>query len=423
MVVTSLMLTQPSTVPEPPEGGLSDASTHDVGQLPSKAVRRAAVVAYVLGAVVLGAVIAASVAPSRWFIDKERCSERNEAGDCISTVTEPAEFALVPANAAPVDPLLDISGTEVYDDEGGFLFVTVREPRLSMLDWLAARNDPAARLRSYVEKYGDRSPEDVRQQGQRQMSGAKEWAIYVALSRAGLDAEFVPGPAVVDYVLCLEANADGSDCVKFPPSGDVLQPNDVIVEADGVEVRTLADLSPIIAERSPGDTITLVIQRGDETVSGEVELIAAPDEPERTIIGFMPVDTTTLRMPDGVTVDFDTGGIGGPSAGLAFTLALLDAVTDGDLTGGVEIAVTGSIDPDGNVGAIGGLSAKAEAVRQMGVRYFLVPASQPPDGFDSIAAAQAAVGDEVELIPVATLDEALQVLGELGGDPLTDAAG
>ncbi|MFM7251836.1 MAG: S16 family serine protease, partial [Ilumatobacteraceae bacterium] len=195
------------------------------------------------------------------------------------------------------------------------------------------------------------------------------------------------------------------------------------VEADGVAIRTLADLSPVIAEQSPGDTITLVIQRGDETVSAEVELIAAPDEPERTIIGFMPVDTTTLRMPDGVTVDFDTGGIGGPSAGLAFTLSLLDAVTAGDLTGGIEIAVTGAIDPDGNVGAIGGLSAKAEAVRQMGVRYFLVPASQPAEGFDSIAAAQAAVGDEVQLIPVATLDEALQVLEELGGDALTDGVG
>ncbi|MFM7253936.1 MAG: hypothetical protein ACKO27_12840, partial [Ilumatobacteraceae bacterium] len=233
--MTSLMLTQPSTVPEPSEGSLSGTSpAAPSSRLPSAAVRRLGIVVYALGAVLLGLVIAASIAPSRWFIDKERCAERNEAGDCVSTVTEPAEFALVPANAAPVNPLLDIAGTEVFDDEGGFLFVTIREPRLSMLDWFAARSDPAARLRSYVEKYGDRSPEDVRQQGQRQMSGAKEWAIFVALSRAGLDAEFVPGPAVVDYVLCLEANEDGSDCVAYPPSGDVLQPNDVIVEADGV---------------------------------------------------------------------------------------------------------------------------------------------------------------------------------------------
>lgn len=422
------MLTQTETVPEPPERGQSDesrmdATGSDAARLPSSTTRRVALLAAAVGFVVVIVVLAASLAPAKWLIEKDRCAERDAAGACTRTVTEPAEFALVPANAAPVEPLLAVSGTEVFDTAGGFLFVTVREPRLTLLDWFATRHDPAARLRSYVEKYGDRSPEDVRQQGQRQMSGAKEWAIYVALSRAGLDAAFVPGPAVVDYVLCVAANSDGTECVEYPPAGDLLQPNDVIIEADGVEVLTLAELSPIVVGHEPGDVITLVIRRGDETIRGEVELIAAPDEPDRTIIGFMPVDTTTLRMPEGVTVEFDTGGIGGPSAGLAFTLQLLDEITAGDLTGGIEVAVTGTIDPEGNVGAIGGLSAKAEAVRQMGVRYMLVPASQPSEGFDSIAAAQSAVGDEVELIPVDTLDEALAVLERLGGDPLEQSAG
>ena len=83
------------------------------------------------------------------------------------------------------------------------------------------------------------------------------------------------------------------------------------------------------------------------------------------------------------------------------------------LTGGNDVAVTGTIDVEGNVGAIGGLAQKASAVRQVGAKYFIVPESQSPD---SLAAARAVVGDDVEIITVKTLDDALHVLAGLGGN-------
>ena len=100
-------------------------------------------------------------------------------------------------------------------------------------------------------------------------------------------------------------------------------------------------------------------------------------------------DTRVVTIPNDIKVDFETNDIGGPSAGLAFTLTLIDRLSDGDLTGGKKVAVTGTIDVDGNVGAIGGLQSKASAVRQAGAEYFIVPYNQ---GEADIAAAQKAAG-------------------------------
>jgi PDZ domain-containing protein len=148
-----------------------------------------------------------------------------------------------------------------------------------------------------------------------------------------------------------------------------------------------------------------------------VVLSASPDDPDRTIVGFRPFDTRAIMLP--FEVDIETNDIGGPSAGLAFTLALIDELSPGDMTGGRNIAVTGTISLDGSVGAIGGLPQKVSAVHQNGIDVFLVPASQVElEDPEQRQRLDDAGKGEVEIIPVATLDEALDVLVELGGDPL-----
>lgn len=409
-VVTSVMLTQSDSVNEPSAGVRAPRKVHRAWAVPIAVIGLVAIVIPMLMAFV----------PARVVIDKPRCVERDDAGVCTVEVHDDAEFAMVPAEAQPVEPLLSVTGVDTFDDEGQIYFVTVTEPSITLLDWFVTRSNPAVRLRSYIDKYGDQSPEERIEQGQRAMTGAKEWAEFVALDRAGYDVEFVPGAAMVDYVLCLEPSEDQSECLESPPAADVLQPDDVIVELDGQPVEVIDDLLPILAEHQPGDVVPITVERDGQDVETEVELIGAPDEdPPRTIIGFTPVDTSTLSLPPGFGVEFETGDIGGPSAGLAFTLTLLDSLTEGDLVPG-KVAVTGTISPDGTVGAIGGLNSKASAVLQEDVKYFLVPASQPDDPAspDSIEAARRVVGDDVEIIPVATLDEALAALERLGGDHL-----
>jgi len=117
-------------------------------------------------------------------------------------------------------------------------------------------------------------------------------------------------------------------------------------------------------------------------------------------------------------VGINTDRIGGTSAGLAFTLALLDELTPGDLAGGVKVAVTGTISQDESVGAIGALRQKTVAVKASGVTVFLVPASQSEQ---ELSDARAVAGSAVRIIPVANLDEALAALAALGGSGLTNA--
>ncbi len=408
-VVTSVMLTQDDMVPKEVPAPSAPDRRHVWWAVPLA----------VVGCLSLVVVLVAAVMPARLLIEKQRCVKRDASDACVEQQTQKVEFALVPADAEPVAPRLRIDGTQVFGGTGDVYFVTIRQPQITMLDWFITRTSPAARFMSYTDKYGDQTEEELLQSGQRQMTGAKDRAIYVALQAAGFPVKRKEGKAIVDYVICLKANAAGTKCDEEPPAAKFLQPDDVIVELGGSRINTLDDLGPVLDRLTPGDEVSIVVERNGERVKGAVKTILAPDEkPDRTIIGFSPVDTTTVDLPKGLTVSFSTGGIGGPSAGLAFTLSLIDEVTKGNLMGNRRIAVTGEIDIDGQVGAIGGLNSKAEAVRQVGVKYFLVPASQPDTGPDSVAAARAVVGDSVEIIPVATLEEALAVLVRLGGDPL-----
>ena len=123
-----------------------------------------------------------------------------------------------------------------------------------------------------------------------------------------------------------------------------------------------------------------------------------------------------LGFPPGVEVAFDTAHVVGPSGGLAFTLALLDSLTPGELTGDMDVAVTGTIDADGAVGPIGGLRQKIAAALAAGVDLLLVPASQRDD-------AVAYAHDSLPVVGVGSLSDALDALGRRGGDPLPPVSG
>jgi len=392
---------------------------------PSSKHRRWALPCALLGVTAVLAPLVATLVPSSVFIDKSRClefatTEESERPTCVEKVDEAVEFALVPADAEPVLALLEIDGVPTFEPNGSIYFITVRQPPITMLDWFVTRESKAARFYSYRDKYGDQTEDQLIQSGQRQMRSAKDNAMYVALKAAGYDVVIQEGEVIIDFLLCLEANESGTECLEFSPADELLDPGDVLVKVDGVEVTIIDDLSQILAGVAAGEEIEVEFERDGVAMSGEVETILAPGEdPARTIIGFRPIDTTTVQLPDGLTVQFKTESIGGPSAGLAFTLALIDALTEGELTGGLDVAVTGTIDVEGNVGAIGGLNSKASAVLQVGVKYLLVPVNQGEDGLDGITRAREVVGDDVEIIPVATLQEALAALVRIGGDPIT----
>ena len=131
--------------------------------------------------------------------------------------------------------------------------------------------------------------------------------------------------------------------------------------------------------------------------------MAADDDPERAIIGIRDLEERFVDFDFPIDVTIDSGNVGGPSAGLAFTLAVLDVLTPGELTGGHRVAVTGTMALDGTVGPVGGGAQKAITVRDGGYEAFLVPS-------DELEEVKAAVGDDLEVIAVDTLAEALEAL-------------
>lgn len=389
-VVSSDNDTQSTMVPADPDGERSRRRDHRLWAVPC------AVVSILL----VSAVLVVSVLPAS-------IAAQNAAGDA-------AEFALVPADAQPVADRLSFDAVERFPADGRFLFVTVREPEITLLDWFVGAPAPEVGFLSQDDKFGTRTPDQQRQFSVEMMRSAKETAEFVALDHLGFPVEIIPGDVIVAELVCLEASEDGSRCVEEAPSGDLLEPGDKLLRVDGDELATIEDLGPILARHQPGDVIEVEFERpGEGERSGEVELIGSGETPERTIIGFVPFDTASAELP--FEVDIDSGAIGGPSAGLAFTLTLIDEMTPGELTGGKRVAVTGTIRIDGGVGPIGGLVQKVSAVRQQGAEVFLVPTAQGEEG---LAQARAVAGDDLEIVAVASLDEALAALAERGGNGL-----
>lgn len=335
---------------------------------------------------------------------------------------QPAPYARTPSSALPVAERVrfgQLDGVvEQFPSESSVLFVTVTEPRQSVLSWWVGRDEPAIEFLTEEQKFGLQTPEQRRVFSLESMRSSEQVAQFVALERLGYDVELVPGDVLVSQLVCLEPNDDGTECLVEAPSAEFLEPGDRLLEADGVVLEGVEDLTAVVSAKQPGDTVDLLIERPEVgELRATVELTRSSTEPDRTIVGFVPFDTRRVILPFELSID--TGRIGGPSAGLAFTLTLIDELTPGDLLGGRDVAVTGTIQLDGTVGAIGGLRQKASAVAQAGVDVFLVPAAQSEA---DIEAARVAGGDDLEVIPVATLDEALEVLGSLGGTPVESLA-
>ena len=302
-----------------------------------------------------------------------------------------------------------------YPTSNSIEFVTALGGQLSILDSILGWIDPYVTVQTPRERFGDQTPSSTRRLGFQAMYSAKQIAEYVALKRIGLDAQLIEGSVIVEQVICDGAPAKNAACTN-------LDVGETIIAINGVSVKTLSELASQMKSVKVGDVVKLSVIPYDvkatkpdptKAVERSVTLMESPDTPGRPIIGFVPADTRTVTLP--FDVDIATTDIGGPSAGLAFTLALLDELTPGNLMGDKRIAATGTIREDATVGAIGALVQKAVAVRESGARVFLVPAGQSET---EIAAAQKAAGSSVRIIPVASLDEALAQLVKQGGDPL-----
>lgn len=286
-------------------------------------------------------------------------------------------------------PVITVSGHPTYPTSGHLDLTTVSvtspdsEPRLPQIlqAWWSGRQIVLPREAVYPP---EQTVTEVKQENEQQMVGSQDAAVVAGLSEAG--ALQVKVRAVVDGA----------------PSDGELEKGDVIASVDGTPVESTDDAISAISGRSPGDVVSVGIVRQGQPRDVELTTEPSPDNPETARIGI------ELESVVPFEVDIELGQeIGGPSAGLMFSLAIYDLITPGELTGGRFVAGTGTIDVAGNVGVIGGIQQKIAGAYESGATVFLVPSG------DCAEASQSDLADDVELVEVSTLHDAVSALQAL----------
>jgi Lon-like protease len=302
-----------------------------------------------------------------------------------------SSFLISPDQAKPLADRVTVEG-ERAADEGGIYYVDVLVRRASWLEELVAPLRPEGA--DLVPEDAIRSPgsddDERRRQALQQMARSEDVAAAVALRQLGYDVKAEPDGVVVEAI------------DPAAPAVGELQPTDVIVGAEGRKVRTPADLRREVGRLKPGETVNLDVRRGKERRDLAVRTTSAPDDSKRAAIGIRIGQSADIELP--IKVDIDLGDVGGPSAGLAFALDVMEELGR-DVDRGNKVAATGEIELDGTVTPIGGAAQKAIGARRAGVDVLLVPG-------DNAAEARSAAGD-LRIIPVDTFQQALQALATL----------
>ncbi len=327
----------------------------------------------------------------------------------IVTLTRPVPY--VQLSPGPVydalgetqgQPVVSISGAKTYPTDGSLGITTVFEvgspgSRLTLGEALKGWVDPAVDLVPRDLLFppdafdGDDAGDELQQQGAAQLAESEENAVAAALTYVG--------EPVTYEVLVDEVQPD-------TPADGALRPGDTLVAIDGNPVPDYRAVQRTMSTVNPGDDVTVEVSRQGQDVTETLTTVQNPDDPDRAFLGVL----LGLGFTSPVEVDLQLDNVGGPSAGLIFSLAIVDSLTREQLTDGRSIAGTGTITPEGRVGPIGGIVQKMFGARDKGATTFLAPrsnckelAGNEPDG--------------LEVIAVRTLDQAVDALSGKGEIP------
>jgi PDZ domain-containing protein len=297
------------------------------------------------------------------------------------------DYILLPDDPRPLEPLVVVRGERADRDGGGVYYVAVDVRRASLLEQVfPGLQDGATLVPEHV--YNPRGvDEKIRRRAElRSMRQSQKYASAVALRALGHRVRIEPvGARVVKTV------------PSYPAAGK-LRARDLIVAVDGEAVWFPDDLTRILSERRPGETVALRLRRRGRVREQTIRTVPNPDNPRRPFLG-VELDEPKITLP--LPVKFDLGQVGGPSAGLAFALDLLEELGH-DVDHGQRVAATGEIRLDGSVEEVGGVKQKTIGARRSDMDVFLVP------GENAAEARRYANG--LRVVAVDSFQQALQAL-------------
>jgi Lon-like protease len=288
--------------------------------------------------------------------------------------------------------VVDIEGTEVHKTTGQLNMTTVSQRDNLTLGqaltlWMSGGEQLVPRDLVYPP---DKSKDEIDEANNEEFKQSENSAEYAALGYL----KYAPAVTVQNVT------KDGASAGK-------LKEGDAIDGVDGVPVSSLEQFQGIMEKTKPGQEVVLDFRRKNAPPGvATIKLKSSPDKPH----GFLGIGVVEAPWAP-FKIDFNLANIGGPSAGLVFSLAVVDKLTTGDLSGDKFVAGTGTIASDGKVGSIGGITHKILAAHEAGATVFLVPA-------DNCDEAKSAHEDDIDLLKVDTLTQAVDSLKALsaGGE-------
>ncbi len=286
-------------------------------------------------------------------------------------------------------PVIQIDGIPTYDTTGEIRMTTVNQTRAdaalslpeALFDYVMPQRDVLPRDLVYAP---GKSASQVAVDEKTMMSTAQFDAIVAALRAAGQPVQELPMVTAV--------RVSG-------PSNDKLQPGDLILMVDNVEVTSSDDVVARIKDKGVGQKVVLQVQRQNARLSVTIDTVGSSSDGRVATIG-VSVGTGYSYAPS-IKLNIDPS-VGGGSGGLMMALAIYDKITPGDLLGGRVIAGTGTITATGTVGAIGGIQEKIAGAEAAGATVFFVPADNCQD--------TVGVTSSMTLVKVSTLKDAIAAL-------------
>ena len=299
-------------------------------------------------------------------------------------------------------PLISVEGAETYPTDGSLDLLTVqvqgnREHTPSWFELAMAWFDPSRAVMPIDTIFPEnQTTEERNEESAQMMVDSQHEATAAALTELGYDV----GGTLAVYSVIDGAAAEG-----------ILEQGDLILEANGEELTDVSTLRSVINE-GEGAPVELLIERDGEQQTVEVTPKETTDDAGKTtwILGVNL--TTDYDFPIDVTIQLNN--VGGPSAGMMFALGIIDTLTPGELNGGQQVAGTGTITADGEVGPIGGIRQKMWGALDAGAQWFLAPEANCDEVVGHIP------GD-LRVFSVEDLDDALAVLDAVSSDGDLDA--
>jgi PDZ domain-containing protein len=329
-------------------------------------------------------------------------------------------YVLTPGVAQPVAPLVSVPRARAHRLDGSVLLTDVYLTRVTALSYLYDKLRGDAQILPAAQVLGPATPpSQLVEQGYLEMEQSQLAAKAAAFQRLGYRVSARPSGVVIFAV------------VSPSPAQRVLSVGQLVTAVDGHRTLNACAFARALGAHRPGSEVSLAVERTH--VSSRARLVAGPRVREQVRLGrwpssvphpsatpacpgtgwhgqgFLGVEAQTqlaFRFP--FPVSLRTTSIGGPSAGLAMTLGLIDTLWNGKLTAGKRVAATGTIEPTGGVGPVGGVPEKTVAVERAGATVFFVPATQ-------VSTATSKATPSLHVYGVRSLGQALVDLRRLGG--------